>query len=56
MALEKRVTNGVAVAGVHTLTLADVDGLYVGYKVTFAGCGVFNGTHDLTDEIGRAHV
>ena len=49
MALEKRVTNGVAVAGVHTLTLADVDGLYVGYSVTFSGCGVFNGTHDLTD-------
>lgn len=49
MALEKLVTHGVAVAGVHTLTLADVDGLYVGYKVKFAGCGVFDGTHDLTD-------
>jgi hypothetical protein len=49
MALEKRVTNGVAVAGVHTLTLADVDGLYTGYTVTFAGCGVYDGTKVLTD-------
>ena len=49
MALEKRVTSGVAVAGVHTLTLANVGGLYVGYSVTFAGCGVFDGTHNLTD-------
>jgi hypothetical protein len=49
MALEKIVTNGVAVAGVHTLTLADVDGLYVGYQVKFAGCGVFDGVYVLTD-------
>lgn len=48
MALEKRVTNGVAVAGLHTLTLADVDDLYVGYRMTFGGCGVFDGTHVLT--------
>ena len=49
MALEKLVTQGVAVSGVHTLTLANVDGLYVGYSVKFAGCGVFDGTHALTD-------
>ena len=51
MALEKRITEAVAVSGTHTLTLSDVDGLYVGYTVKVAGVmasGTYNGTHVLT--------
>lgn len=49
MAYEKTVTYAVAVAGAHTLTLSDVDNLYVGDKVRVAGVGTtFNGTHTLT--------
>lgn len=49
MAYTKTVSKVVAAAGVHTLTLSDVDNLYVGDSVTVAGCGNdFNGTHTLT--------
>jgi hypothetical protein len=42
MALQKRVTNAVLVAGVHTLTLSDVDGLEVGYPIRVAGVSLDN--------------
>jgi hypothetical protein len=42
MALQKRVTNAVLVAGVHTLTLSDVDGLEVGYTIRVAGVSLDN--------------
>lgn len=46
MALQKRVTNAVATAGVHVLTLSDVDGLEVGYQIRVAGIGnTFDGNH-----------
>lgn len=49
MAYTKTVTYAVAVAGTHTLTLSDVDNLYVGDKVRITGVGnTFNGTHTLT--------
>jgi hypothetical protein len=48
VALEKTVLEGTCVAGVHTLTLSDVDGLQVGYQVVVAGLGAhYDGTHTL---------
>lgn len=49
MALQKRVTNAVLVAGVHTLTLSDVDGLEVGYPIRVAGVSTdhYDGNHTI---------
>jgi hypothetical protein len=48
MALTKTVTHAVAVAGVHTLTLSDVDDLRAGYQISVAGVGQsFDGTHTI---------
>lgn len=49
MAYTKTVTDAVGVAGACTVTLSDVDNLYVGDSVTIVGVGQhFNGTHTLT--------
>lgn len=51
MALPKIVTEAVAVAGVHTLTLDNVTGLEVGYHVEVSGveaAGTYNGNHVIT--------
>lgn len=51
MALSKKVTAAVAVAGAHTLTLDDVTGLVVGYSLRVTGVladGTYNGTHTIT--------
>ena len=49
MALTKTVTNAVLVAGVHTLTLSNVDGLEVGYPIRVAGVDAdhFDGDHTI---------
>jgi len=48
MALTKTVTHAVAVAGVHTLTLSDVDDLRAGYQISVAGVGQnYDGTHTI---------
>jgi hypothetical protein len=49
MALQKRVTNASLVAGVHTLTLSDVDGLEVGYPIRVAGVSLdrYDGNHTI---------
>lgn len=49
MALPKVVTDAVATAGVHTLTLLDVTGLEVGYPIVVGGVGQsFDGNHTIT--------
>ena len=49
MAFTKTVTYAVATAGTHTLTLSDVDNLFVGDKVRVSGVSsTYNGTHTLT--------
>jgi hypothetical protein len=49
MAYTKTVTNAVAVAGLHTLTLSNVTNLFVGDKIKVQGCGNnFDGTHTVT--------
>lgn len=49
MAYTKTVTKSVAVAGLHTLTLSDVDDLYVGDRIRVSGCNnTFDGNHDIT--------
>jgi hypothetical protein len=50
MAFTKEVTNAVAVSGVFTLTLSDVDNLYKGDTVFLNGIstGGFSGSHVLT--------
>ena len=49
MAYTKSITTAVAVSGVHTLTLSDVENLYVGDTVYVNGVSQnFNGSHVLT--------
>ena len=49
MAYTKNVTYAVAVAGTHTLTLSDVDNLYVGDKIRVSGCAqTYDGDHTIT--------
>lgn len=49
MAYTKTVTYAVAVAGTHTLTLSDVDNLYVGDRIRVAGCEqTYDGDHTIT--------
>lgn len=49
MAYTKTVTSAVAVAGTHTLTLSDVDNLYVGDTIHVDGCGQeYDGNHVIT--------
>lgn len=49
MALTKTVTNAVAVAGVHTLTLSDVIGLEIGYAIRVAGVNQeYDGHHAIS--------
>lgn len=48
MALQKTVTDAVAAAGVHTLTLLDVTGLEVGYPIVVDGVGQeYDGNHTI---------
>lgn len=49
MAYTKTVTYAVAVAGTHTLTLSDVDDLYVGDRIRVSGCAqTYDGDHTIT--------
>ena len=49
MAFQKTITEAVAVAGLHTLTVSDVANLIVGYSIDVQGIGnTFNGTHTIS--------
>lgn len=50
MALRKYITEATSSAGVHTLTVSDVTGLYIGWSITVEGAGNnYDGTHTITD-------
>ena len=49
MAFQKTITEAVAVSGVHTLTVSDVENLFVGYSIDVQGAGnTFDGTHRIS--------